>query len=59
MELKNGQWESISAYKEAKDAIVDINKARIDMIDQGIQKEIKSMQELIDLKKEELSAEKD
>lgn len=59
MELKDGQWESINAYKDAKDAIVDINKARIDMIEEGIQKEIESMQELINLKKDELSAEKD
>lgn len=59
MELKDGQWESINAYKDAKDAIVDINEARIDMIEEGIQKEIESMQELINLKKDELSAEKD
>lgn len=59
MELKNGQWESINAYKEAKDAIVDINEARIDMIEEGIQKEISAYEELIDLKKKELESERD
>lgn len=59
MELKDGQWESINAYKDAKDAIVDINEARIDMIEQGIQKEIDAYTELIDLKKKELDAERD
>jgi hypothetical protein len=59
MELKDGQWESINAYKDAKDAIIDINEARIDMIEQGIQKEIDAYTELIDLKKKELDAERD
>ena len=59
MELKNGQWESINAYKEAKDAIVDINEARIDQVENGIQKEISAFEELIDLKKKELESEKD
>lgn len=59
MELKDGQWESIKALKDAKDAIIDINEARIDMIDQGIQKEIDAFTELIDLKKKELDAERD
>lgn len=59
MELKNGQWESINAYKEAKDAIVDINEARIDMIEEGIQKEIDAYEELIGLKKKELESERD
>ena len=59
MELKNAQWDSITAYKDAKDAIIDINEARIDMIEEGIQKEISAMEELIDLKKKELDAERD
>lgn len=59
MELKNGQWESINAYKEAKDAIVDINEARIDQVENGIQKEIDAFEELIDIKKKELDAERD
>ena len=59
MELKDGQWESIKALKDAKDAIIDINEARIDMIENGIQAEIDAYTELIDLKKKELDAERD
>lgn len=59
VELKNSQWDSIDAYESAKDAIIDINEARIDMIEEGIQDEIDAYKELIDLKKEELDAERD
>ena len=58
-ELSDGQWEAINAYEETKDAIVAIEEARIDMIEEGINKEIEAYQELIDLKKEELDAERD
>ena len=58
-ELKNSQWDSIEMYEDAKDAIVDINEARIDMIEEGVQKEIDAYQELIDLKKKELDSERD
>lgn len=57
--LKDGQWDAIDAYKEAKDSIVDLNAARIDMIEKGINEEIKAYNELLDLKKKELSAERD
>lgn len=59
VELKNSQWDAIESYESAKDAIVDINEARIDMIEEGINKEIEAYQELIDLKKDELDAERD
>lgn len=58
-ELKDGQYDAIKSYHDAKDAIVELNEARIDAIKEGIEKEIQSYQELIDKKKEELSAEKD
>jgi hypothetical protein len=58
-ELEDGQWDAINAYKSAEDAIVDLNEARIDMIEEGFNKEIEAYQELIDLKKEELDAERD
>ncbi|MGM9530580.1 hypothetical protein, partial [Intestinibacter sp.] len=58
-ELKSGQYDSIKAYHEAKDAIVDLNKARVDAIKNGIQKEIDSYSELIKKKKEALDADKD
>ena len=58
-ELKNGQWDAINAYEDAKDAIVDMEEARIDMIEEGLNEEIDSYTELIELKKEELEAERD
>lgn len=58
-ELKQGQYDSIEAYNEAKDSIVELNEARVDAIKEGIEKEIEAYEELIDKKKEELDAEKD
>lgn len=58
-ELKNAQYESIEAYEEAKEAIVDLNKTRVDEVKKGIQKQIDAYEELIEKKKEVLSAEKD
>jgi hypothetical protein len=58
-ELKNGQYENIEAYQDAKDAIVDLNKERIDAVKDGIQKQIDAYEELISKQKEELDSEKD
>ena len=58
-ELKEGQWDSIEAYEDAKDAIIDMEEARIDMIEEGLNEEIEAYQDLINLKKEELDAERD
>lgn len=58
-ELKSGQYDAIKSYNDTKDAIVDLNKERIDAIKDGIEKEIEAYEELIDKKKEELDAEKD
>lgn len=58
-ELKSGQYDAIKAYNESKDAIVDLNKTRVEAIKDGIQKEIDAYKELIDKKKEELDSEKD
>lgn len=57
-ELTSAQYASIEKYHDAKDAIVDLNKARVDAIKDGIQKEIDAYTKLINKKKEELSAEK-
>lgn len=57
-ELTEGQWESIEAYEAAKDEIVDLNKARVDAVKDGMQKEIDAYKELIDAKKESLDADK-
>ena len=58
-ELKSGQYDSIQAYREAKDAISDLNKERIDAIKKGIEKEIDAYEKLIKKKKEALDADKD
>lgn len=58
-ELKEGQYDAIKAYHESKDAIVELNKTRVEAIKKGIEKEIESYQKLIETKKEELDAEKD
>ncbi len=57
-ELTSAQYASIEKYHDAKDAIVDLNKTRVDAIKDGIQKEIDAYTKLINKKKEELSAEK-
>ena len=58
-ELEDGQWQAIEAYKSAEDAIIELEEARIDAIENGLQEEIDSYKEFIDLKKEELDAERD
>lgn len=54
-ELKDGQWDSIKSYEAAQDAIVDLNKTRVQAVKDGIQKELDAYQKLIDKKKEELN----
>ena len=58
-ELKSSQWDCIDAYESAKDAIVDLNKTRIEAVKDGIQKEIDAYEKLIDKRKEDLDAQKD
>ena len=58
-ELINSQYESLEQYHDAKDAIVELNKARVDAIRDGIEKEIDAYSELIDKKKELLNKEQD
>ena len=58
-ELTDNQWESIEAYEDAKDKLVDLNKTRIEAVKDGMQKELDAYKELIDKKKEALDTEKD
>ena len=58
-ELTEGQWESIEAYEAAKDEIVDLNKARVNAVKDGMQKELDAYKELIDARKEALEADKE
>lgn len=57
-ELKDAQYESIQNYYEAQDAIVSLNKTRVEAIKTGINKEIEAYEKLIKKKKEELTTEK-
>lgn len=58
-ELKDGQMDAINAYEDAKDAIVNLNKVRIEAVKEGLQDELDAYQELIEKKKETLDADKD
>lgn len=58
-ELTDGQYDAIKSYEDAKDAIIDLNKTRVDVVKDGIQKEIDAYEELINKKKESLDADKD
>lgn len=57
-ELTSAQYENIEKYYDSRDAIVELNEARVDGIKNAIQKELDVYQELIDNKKEELNTEK-
>lgn len=58
-ELKSGQRDAIKLYGDTKEAIVDLNKERVDAIKTIIEDEIEAYEKLVEAKKEELSAEKD
>ena len=51
-ELISAQYENIEKYYDAKDAIIELNEARVDAIRDGIEKEIDAYDELIQKKKE-------
>lgn len=57
--LKDKQYEAIKSYEDAEDAIVDLNKTRVEAVKEGIQKEIDAYSELIEKKKESLNSDKD
>lgn len=58
-ELIGAQYENIEKYYDAKDAIIELNKTRVDAIRDGIEKEIDAYDELIQKKKDLLSREQD
>ena len=57
-ELTSAQWEAVNASESAKDAIIDLNKTRIDNAVAGIEKEIDAYQKLIDSQIEALESSK-
>jgi murein DD-endopeptidase MepM/ murein hydrolase activator NlpD len=59
IELNGVLRDSIDGYEDSKDVILDLAKARVEAIKEGIDKEIDAYNELIDVKKEELEAERD
>lgn len=58
-DLKNAQWDSVNDMEDAKDAIVDIYRERVEIMTEAIEKEIEAHQEATDAKIKELEAEKD
>lgn len=58
-ELNGLQWDSVQAAEDAKDAMVDLNQARVDIIIEGIEEEIEAYEKLTQAKIDELEAERD
>lgn len=58
-ELTSAQWEAVKASESAKKSIIEVNKARIEMIKTGIQKEIDKYKELIKAQQDSLDKEKE
>ena len=58
-ELKEKHWDSIEAYDAAKDAIIELNKVRVEAAKEAIDKEIEALEEKNEKLKEELDLEKE
>lgn len=58
-DLKKAQWDEINASEAAKDAIISLNKERVEIMVTAIEDEIDAMKELISSKKEALDAEEE
>ena len=58
-DLMSAQRDAAEATESAKDAMMSLNKARVDIVVDGINEEIKAYKELIDAQIEALDAEKD
>ena len=58
-ELTQNQYDAIESFEDAKKAIVDLNEAYVENVKDGIQAQIDAYDELIQKRKDELSAEKD
>ncbi|GFI70197.1 chromosome partition protein Smc [Lachnospiraceae bacterium] len=58
-ELSSAQWDAVNASESIKDAIVELNKVRIDEEISAIEKEIDTYKELIDSQIEALKSSKD
>lgn len=58
-ELTQAIYDGVNSYNDAKDGIVELNEARIEAIKEGVEKEIEAYNDLLDVKREELDAERD
>lgn len=58
-ELTSAQWDAVNSSESVKDAIMDLNEARIDAEIEGIEKEIDAYKELIDAQIDALQTSKD
>ena len=59
MELQSELWDSANAAESARDAMLETNRARVDIVVKGIEDEIKAFKELIDERQKVLDQEKD
>lgn len=57
--LSEQQWQAVKSAESAKDAIMNLNKVRVDLQIDGIEKEIDAYKELTDAQIKALKAEKD
>ena len=58
-ELSSAQWDAVNATESIKDAIIELNEARIDEEIEGIEKEIDAYRELIEAQIEALNSRKE
>lgn len=58
-ELSKEQWDAVNSSEAVKDAIIDLNEARINEAIDAIEKEISAYKELIDTQIEALKSAKD
>jgi len=56
IELKNAQWDAVNAAESAKDAIMSLNEARVEIVVEGINKEIEAYKKATDAMVENLNA---
>ena len=57
--LQSEQWKEVKAADSAKKAIIELNKARVEKVIEGINKETEAYKKLIAAAKEALSTQKD
>lgn len=59
IELKNAQWDAVNAAESAKGTIMSLNEARVEIVVEGINKEIEAYKKATDAMIENLQATED